>query len=243
MKIPEKPDYSFLFNNNNSSAGSSANIFNSIDLSEYNSIKTGTYGKLLKSYYAQMDDDSSKEVKDTDNKKKTTASEDSASKKLTEVSTNASSLADSAEKLITKGSNSLFRNKEVDSIYNAVNDFADKYNSFLKSMKNSDSDKVEKEISGLTNLVSGYKNSLQEVGISIQDDNTFSVDEQAFKASDMDKVKNLFNGNTSFTYVVSTKASIIGTTANNEANAMKNYTSAGNYDKSFSTGNLLDSLI
>ena len=93
------------------------------------------------------------------------------------------------------------------------------------------------------NLVSGYKNSLQEVGISIQDDNTFSVDEQAFKASDMDKVKNLFNGNTSFTYVVSTKASIIGTTANNEANAMKNYTSAGNYDKSFSTGNLLDSLI
>ena len=34
MKIPEKPDYSFLFNNNNSSAGSSANIFNSIDLSE-----------------------------------------------------------------------------------------------------------------------------------------------------------------------------------------------------------------
>ena len=137
----------------------------------------------------------------------------------------------------------MFRNKEVDSIYNAVNDFADKYNSFLKSMKNSDSDKVEKEISGLTNLVSGYKNSLQEVGISIQDDNTFSVDEQAFKASDMDKVKNLFNGNTSFTYVVSTKASIIGTTANNEANAMKNYTSAGNYDKSFSTGNLLDSLI
>lgn len=261
MKITEKTDYSFLFdslNNSNKNAGN--NLFNSIDLSEYHSIKSGGYGKLLKAYYAKETESSATtDTKETENKKKV-STENTAVEKLTEVSGKASALADSAEKLIDRSSDSLFREKELtvtdengedktvegydtEAIYKAVNDFTTQYNSFLKSMDNSDSEKIEGEVDGMVNLVSGYKDSLNEIGIAINEDNTLSVDGDTFKASDMDKVKKLFNGNASLTYVVSTRASMIGVNANSEANTMKMYTDEGDYSKSFSSGNILDSLI
>ena len=45
----------------NSSKNSSNNLFTSINLSDYNSIKTGTYGKLLKAYYKKADTEDIKE--------------------------------------------------------------------------------------------------------------------------------------------------------------------------------------
>lgn len=261
IKVTEKTDYGFLFdslNNNNSNA--SNNIFNAIDLSEYHSIKSGVYGKALKTYYAQQaeDTDSAKTEKDSSKKN---SKESTAVDKLTEVNGNASALADSADKLITRGSDSLFRKKDItvkkedgtseivedydaDAIYNAVSDFAKKYNSFLTSMKNSGSDKIEGEVEGLTSLVEGYETSLNNIGITIGEDNKLSVAADKFKAADMNDVKKLFNGNTSFAYVASTRASVIGATANSEANVMKNYKSNGSYENALSSmGNLLDSMI
>ena len=63
-----KQDYSFLFSGLNSSRNSSNNLLTSINLSDYNSIKTGTYGKLLKAYYKKDDVD----TKDTSSKKNNT---------------------------------------------------------------------------------------------------------------------------------------------------------------------------
>lgn len=262
IKVTEKTDYSYLFDSlNNNSTASSNNIFNAIDLSEYHSIKSGAYGKALKTYYAQQTEEtSSAEAADKEDSKKN-VKESTAVEKLTEVTSNAASLAESAEKLIERGSDSLFRKKEmtvenedgttdtvegydVDAIYNAVNDFAKKYNTFLSSMSNSGSEKVTGEVNDLTSLVEDYESSLNNIGITIDKDNKLSVSEETFKASDMNDVKKLFNGNTSFTYVVSTKASVIGSTANSEANVMKNYNSSGSYENAFSSmGNLMDSLI
>lgn len=262
INIPEKTDYSFLFNSLNKSSGSSSsNIFTAIDLTEYHSIKSGAYGKVLKTYFAEQAGETS--ANKTTNKEDSTKNtlESTPVKKLTEVTGNASELAGSAEKLINRGSDSLFRKKEmtvtnedgttqtvedydVDAIYNAVNDFANKYNSFVTSMKNSDSDKIEGEVADLNRIVNGYKDSLSKIGITIGEDNKLSVSEETFKASDMDDVKKLFNGNASFTYVVSTKASVIGANARSEANVMRNYDSTGNYDAGYaSMGNLLDSIM
>ena len=49
-----KQDYSFLFSSMNSSRNSSNNLLTSINLSDYNSIKTGTYGKLLKDIWVPV---------------------------------------------------------------------------------------------------------------------------------------------------------------------------------------------
>lgn len=258
-----KNDYSMLFNSlnsSNNSSNNSGNIFNAIDLSEYHSIRSGSYRKLLKAYYAKNSDETTTEkTKDTDSKKKTLA-QDIAVEKLTEVSASASTLEDSAEKLINRGTDSLFREKELtvkdengveqkvmgydmDAIYDAVADFANKYNSFLKSVNNSDSSKLDNELDNMTSVVSGYKPALEEIGITFDKNNNMVVDKDKLQASDVEDVKKLFNGNASFTYKVASKASMIGVTANSEANSMKNYTNTGDYSTAFSSGNLMDSLI
>ena len=254
INITEKTDYSYLFNSLNSS-NSSSNAFSGLNLSDYASIKNGSYGRLLKAYYAKQDADSTTK---TDKKKDETNSTEV--KKLTAVQTNATALQDSASKLINKGNDSLFREKELttknsdgttttttgydkDAIYSAVSDFTTKYNAFIKAADNTSSSSVERQNKNLISLVSSNKTSLNNVGITINEDNTLKIDETKFKAADMTKVKSLFNGNTSFAYSVATKVSLIGTNAASEANTAKNYTSTGNYTDTYSAGNLLNSIV
>lgn len=258
-----KNDYSFLFNSlnkSNSRSGASNNIFNAIDLGEYSSIKTGTYGKLLKAYYAKEDTDgTTASDKDTEIKKDTLKKETQI-EKLTDVSSDAASVKDSVKKLTAKGTDSLFKEKEListdadgnevktkgydmDAIYKSVKDFADKYNAFTKSVEDSNTAKLDREFDELAVMVTNYSQSLKEVGITINEDNTLSVDESTLKAADISQLKKLFNGNSSFAYKVAAKTSMIGATAESEAKIMKNYTNKGGYDQSFSTGNLMDSII
>lgn len=257
-----KNDYSYLFNSMNTSgsnSGSGSNLFNAINLSDYSSIKTGAYGKLLKAYYAETAVDKVDSSKDTDTKKNI-LKQDTDVEKLTAVSGSASTLEDSADKLISRGADSLFKEKELtvkgadgketkemgydtDAIYKAVKDFADKYNSFMKSVDDSASTKLDQERDDLSVLVTDYSQALKDVGVTVNKDKMLSVDEKTLKAADISDLTNLFNGNASFTYKVSKKVAAIGATANSEANTMKNYTTTGNYDQAFSTGNLMDSLI
>lgn len=264
IKVNERTDYGYLFDSlNNNSSAKGNNIFNAIDLSEYHSIKSGAYGKALKTYYAQGVEES-KETSKTDKDKeedKKTKTGNTAVDKLTEVEGNVSTLTESADKLIRRGSDSLFQLKEmtvkkedgttekvedydVDSIYNAVNDLVKKYNSLLESVEDSDNGKVVKAFDDMTDMVAGYKDKLSEVGITIGKDNKLTVSEKDFKAADVTDMKQLFNGKTSFAAVLSSKADYIGAVADSEANVMKNYNSAGDYDSMASSmGNLLDSLI
>ncbi len=260
IKVTERNDYSYLFNslNNNQNTSAGGNLFNSINLSEYSSIKSGTYNKVLKAYYAkdvsdtQPSSDKKESVKDSANS--------TAVEKLTDVTSNASALGASAEKLITKNTDSLFRKKEMTveaedgtkttveeydrkAIYNAVDDFTKKYNAFVTSMDKADSDVVAKQIDEVTALVADYESALKDIGITIDKDNKLSVDKDTFNKADVEDVKKLFNGNASFAYIVSKKASYVGAEANREANLMKNYNSNGGYDNTLGAGNLLNSFI
>ena len=70
IKVNERNDYSYLFDSlNNSSSGASNNIFNAIDLSEYYSIKSGAYGKAVKTYFEQEKAESTSQTKDKKEKK------------------------------------------------------------------------------------------------------------------------------------------------------------------------------
>lgn len=92
INISAKTDYSQLLSSLNSRS-SGGNLLNTINLSDYKSIKSGTYHKLLNSYYTekksentnanktQVDDKNT--VSKTDSKK-TTASEKTSDKITTE---------------------------------------------------------------------------------------------------------------------------------------------------------------
>lgn len=237
-----KTDYSFLFDSLNGKSNSS-DFFKSVNLSEYNNIKSGVYKKVLNAYYDKQA--STKSDKKTD--KKDTV-QDKAVKKLTEVAKDASELQTSAEKLIKVGSKSVFNKEDgeynTEKIYDAVKDFTAKYNDVLSSMSKSENDDIEKQVSDVTKLVVEYKEELKSIGITINEkDNSLQLNEETFKSADMDAVKKLFNGNSSMAYVISSRASNVGMDANSEMNAMKNYTNTGNYSDSLNIGNLLNDII
>ena len=221
-----KQDYSFLFSSMNSSSNSSNNLFNAINLSDYNSIKSGTYGKLLKAYYKAEDTD----TKDTSSKKDTTNKVESTSaKELKEVQTEANELRDSAAALMQKGSKSVFKDEDMKKVYSAVSDFVDDFNAVFEKGTESGSKSIVKSSEGLVTLAKDYKEELEQIGITIGKDNKLSVDKDTFMKADVDKVKELFNGQNSFSYLTSVRTVSIANTAYSESNKSSLYTGNGNY--------------
>ena len=220
-----KQDYSFLFSSMNSSSNSSDNLFNAINLSDYNSIKSGTYGKLLKAYYKAEDTD----TKDTASKKDTTKTESANAKELKEVQTEANELRDSAAALMQKGSKSVFKDEDMKKVYSAVSDFVEDFNAVFEKGTESGSKSVVRSSEGLVTLAKDYEEELEQIGITIGKDNKLSVDKDTFMKADVDKVKELFNGQNSFSYLTSVRAVSIANTAYSESNKSSLYTGNGNY--------------
>ena len=240
INIQAKNDYSFLFGSLGSSSGSSASNLNF--LSDYTAIKNGSYGKLMKAYYSP---EPSKEISSLSQTKKASTTASTAAddtKTLAEVQSTTDSLKESADALLAKGKNSLFKDEDVnDKLYSAVSKFVDNYNSVLKTSDSVNSTSVLNRMQGLTSATSANKNLLEKVGITINKDNTLSIDKDTFMKADFNTVKNVFNGNGSYGYRVSAQASFINFAADNEATKANTYTNNGTYDIAYNSGNIFNS--
>lgn len=260
MSINLKPDYSFLFSGMNTSSGSGLGNLNF--LSDYYSIKNGSYGKLLKAYYTKVanNDTTTSKPKEEDNSSKvsTSLSEDSA-KKLAAIDKSTDQLKASADALLNQGEKSVFAEKEVttknedgttttvkeldkDAIYKAVSDFVTNYNTVIDNVSKSDSRSVKNATSNMTNITGLYSNTLKKVGITVGADHKLTLDEKAFKAADISKVKSVFNTSPSFGQSISSQASFIDFAASREATKANTYTNNGSYSNNYSMGNMFDSL-
>ena len=238
INLNVKQDYSFLFSNVNGSNNSN-NIFNSINLSDYNSIKSGTYGKLLKEYYKKADTD---EIDSTSKKNTVNKSDSEAIKELKQIQTDGNALRDAASKLMQRGSSSALGSDDMNKAYAAVKDFADKYNTLMEEGSESDSKSIKRTAEGMVDLMKDYKESLNEIGITIDKDNKLVVDKDAFMKSSMDKLQDLFRGNNSLSYLTSMRAITISNTAYSESNKSNLYTGNGSYTAP-STGDMFNSII
>ena len=238
INLNVKQDYSFLFSNVNGSNNSN-NIFNSINLSDYNSIKSGTYGKLLKEYYKKADTD---EIDSTSKKNTVNKSDSEAIKELKQIQTDGNALRDAASKLMQRGSSSALGSDDMNKAYAAVKDFADKYNTLMEEGSESDSKSIKRTTEGMVDLMEDYEESLNEIGITIDKDNKLVVDKDAFMKSSMDKVQDLFRGNNSLSYLTSMRAITISNTAYSESNKSNLYTGNGSYTAP-STGDMFNSII
>ena len=261
MGIGLKPDTSYLFSNFNNKSSSS--IFDMSFLSDYNSIKSGSYGKLVKAYYKKLEsDDVSKEDKKdkTSNKDKlsTSLAEDS-SKSLVAVKDSTSALSELAGKFVKEDADKLLVQKEtkvenedgtmdvkkeydMDAIYKSISGFVDKYNDVIKNSSASESSGIKKAAGNMTNITDLYANSLKKLGITINGDKTLSIDEKTFKASEVSDIEDTFVGSSSFSKSVSSQASFINDAATREATKANTYTSSGSYSNNFSTGDIFTSL-
>ena len=214
------------------------------NLAQYASVRSGAYTKAAKAYYAKVATSESKKANGSEQSESSSSITGRqaafANTALSSVKTKASELNDSAKKLTATGKDSLFSKDgyDKDTVYKAVSDFVSKYNNTISSVKGTDNVAVNSAANSMTRMTGIMRNSLSDVGISVGTDGRLSVDEEAFKNADESKVKNLFNGNSSYAAVVSDSASRITSQASNQlANAGGSlYGNSGSYYNNFTSG-------
>lgn len=242
INITAKTDYTYLFSNLSTFGSSrSSSAANLSFLSDYASIKNGSYAKLMKAYYGK---NTSKEVSSLANKTNQTTSSTSSdtAKTLAKVQTATDSLKESADALLETGKKSVFQEDKVtDAAYDAVSKFVSDYNAALSASKDVNSTSILNKTASMIKATSSNDDLLKKVGISIGTDNTLSIDKDTFMEADLTTVKSLFNGTGSYAYRVSAQASLINFAADNEALKANTYNFNGTYSNNYSTGSIFNS--
>lgn len=237
-----------------SNTSSSSNL-----LGEYMSIQNGSYKKLLNAYYAKVD----KKGSSSDSSDSTKYGNSKLSKtervEYTTAKSDADALKASADELRAGGKNSLFQKvtktvkddktgeeKKVtdydrDAIAKAVKGFVEDYNKVVDSASEPDSLVMLRRTMQMTSLTKANSSQLSRVGIKIGSNNQLSVDEEKLKKADINTLKTLFQGSSSYVAQVSKKAADISKIAEQELTAAKTYSGRGGYVPTYTTGNLIDS--
>ncbi len=227
-------DYSALFSSLSASSTSSSNSGSLESLyGDYASIKNGSYGKLLKAYYAKQDKEAAAEEADEN---KTT---------YTRVKSSASSLASAADaltdsSLYAKGSYKVTKadgstedsDYDMDTIYEKVSSFVDSYNSAISAGSALDSGSVSTRTLSMVSFTTKNSNLLKSIGITQSSEGKLSVDEDKFKNADINTIKSLFSGSGSYADTVANKANVISSLAANKLSTYSSYNSSGSYDSS-----------
>ncbi len=222
-------------------------------LTEYSSVKGGTYKKLLNAYYDKINNTENTSKDNKNSNTISTASDDT--KTLSSIKNSSSELKESVSELTAKGSKSVFNKVskkgedgtyteeyDTDAIYKAVKSFVDDYNSVIEATEKSNTKSIARNANSMITTTEAYEDTLSDLGITINDDFTLSIDEKKFKEADMTDVRSTFNGTTSYAYQVGVKASLVNMNAESEAAKSNTYTGTGNYSYNYSTGNLYDTL-
>jgi len=239
--LASSDSYSSLFDSLSTSSSSSSG--SSSLLTDWASIKNGSYGKLTKAYYTKGS--GSQSTIDTD-EAKTLIKSNSLLK--SDVSGLRSSISD------IMNSESLFTNKvtgkdsdgnetsdyDRDKITKALKSFVSAYNSVVESGSESDNTTILRNTLAMTTLTSKNSNLLDSVGITIGENNKLSVNEETLKKADISELKSLFSGYGSYVSSIDANASNIINAVNVENNKLSNYTSAGAYAQTGSVGNIYD---
>lgn len=207
-------------------------------LSDYASIKNGSYGKLMKAYYAKQDAENA------------SASGDSK-QKLTLMRSSADSLKKSADAL---NNSSLWEKKKIkkkdektgeetevedydwNAITKAVKSFIADYNAVVGQAGDSDTKNVLRNAAWMTGITDSTEKLLAKVGITIGKGSKLELDEDALKEANITTLKSLFTGTGSFADKISQKAGSLSIVAANAAAKVKGttYTSKGGYSDTLS---------
>ena len=225
INVPaQTPNYSSLLSSMDSSADW---------LSDYASIKNGSYGKLMKSYYSELKTDavnagssaastagrnrSSKNILEKlEAEKKAPKVSKAAEKSNTALTTGLSSLQSSVAAL--RDSNTFTDTagglSAADKTLSAVKSYVKDYNSVVTAAKGSTLSSKTAYVSNIMNSTSANKSKLADIGITVNSNGTMSLDETKLKAANVSKVQDLFSSTDIMSYgsTVSSRLQFAGTT-------------------------------
>lgn len=253
---------STLFSGMNSSGSTFSGL-----LGEYNQIRNGTYGRLLKAYYKKYNADGSAKTDTTDkitDKVKPSSDTLDTAKELNTVKESATALQSAAMKLaaVKTGSSSLYEKKTIvdtnedgststrtdydyDTLVKSVQSFVSAYNDTLESVGTIEASSVQQKTQWLTQVTKQYKDELAGVGVSVDKDGRLALDEKAFREKDMTELRDFFEGTNSALGQLARKASGLAGAAELQATkAASAYTASGNNypTNAMNSGTLFDSL-
>ncbi len=196
-----------------SSDQGSGNSMGSFDFSNYAAIKNGSYGKLVKSYYAGTTKDietqkaQTAKTSNTVKAKETTEVDKSG---LTQIKKDADQLKASTEVL---GKEDLWKKtdgkEDTEKITSAVKDFANNYNKVVEQSSKVNSKEIAQDMKNMTGMTETFSKVLGKIGINVGSDGKMTVDEEALKKADTSMIKSLFNGNGTYGSQIADKANSI----------------------------------
>lgn len=248
---------SFFGSNSNSNSFGVGNA-----LGDYSLIKSGMYGKLLKSYYSMGKDASKVSDDETGSTKrkspiyKAEVRDYKYNAKITEglqeVKSTSDSLAKSAQAL---QKDALYEGKEQEdgtmkydrnAVKSAVKTFLNAYNSYTDSTGSSTSSAVQRQNLSVIKTTAANSKMLKEIGITYDRKGNLVMDEEAFDKASLDTIKSVFKDSGSYGDTIGDKATESyryskGATYNTSNGS--SYSNNGNYSLLGNSNSALDQLL
>ena len=225
-------NYSSLFSSmmtgSSSSTGSSSmsNL-----LADYTSIKNGSYGKLMKSYYGSVKNSSaaSTSTKSSsgnmldrilEEKKNPKVSKDvqkanaNLTAGLSNMKTSVSALQNDATYTNTKNGQSA-----ADKVVSAVKAYVSDYNDVVNASKGSTLTSKTAYVANMMSSTTKNADKLSEIGITINSSGTLEINEAKLRAADISKVQELFSAKDIMSYgsMVASRLQFAGATTSTNA--------------------------
>ncbi|MCR5099004.1 MAG: hypothetical protein K6B14_08660 [Lachnospiraceae bacterium] len=181
-------------------------------IGDYNSIKSGSYGKLLKSYYSEATSGLSgskssgtktsnvldrilEERRNPAVSKEVSAANSKLSSSVGSLKTALGSLQNEATYKDTENGSSA-----RDKMTSALKNYVSSYNDAVESSKKTTMSNVSSNIAGAMRATKENEEALKEIGITINNDGTINLNEKKLQTAEFDKIKDIFDGNKAMSY-------------------------------------------
>lgn len=225
-------------------------------LSDYNSIKNGSYAKLAKQYYSK-DTKTSKtnplndkfaDAEGSVTNKTQALNKDSEIKQNKELISDVASFRKSisgiknddtlfAKSAVNNADGKVTTDYDYEKIGSKLAGFVKGYNEVVENGADSDSQTVLRNVLNMTKTADSYKNQLATAGITINDDNTLSFNKETLKNSlnstdaknGVDAVKSLFSKTSNFMNQLDTLSTNVASQAASDVYSLGGYNSTGAY--------------
>ena len=232
-------NYSYLFQ----SAGTSGSSLGNLNfLSDYASIKNGSYGKLMKAYYGSG---SSVSATSTSSSAKSNTSnvldrilEEKKNPKVSKEAQEAnakltSGLSNLNTSLSTLRKDSTYADtangtSAADKVVAAVKAYVSDYNDVVSAAKGSTLTSKTAYVANMMSSTAANADKLAEIGITVNSNGTIDLDEGTLKKAGIDKVQELFSAKdiTSYGSTVASRVQFAGSTSGTDATSNSTETSS-----------------
>lgn len=209
MNVSMNQDYSYLFQSLSSSGGMGNLNF----LSDYASIKNGSYGKLMKAYYGGTGHSSNAVTAGRKNNTSNVVDKILEEKKNPKISKE----AQEANAKLTEGLSSLKTSvsalqsdktytdtadgkSAADKTVSAMKAYVSNYNDVVKAAKSSTLANKTAYVANMMSTTAANADKLSEIGVTINSDGTLDLNEAKLKEAGISKVKEMFSADDIMSY-------------------------------------------